>query len=133
MPNVRVSGSESSIGGLRDVEEVEQGSVERRQGGGCAVAYAGEIEGDERDRAEGFEEVVAGRASRDVAGEQAGDLGERAEGATGGPFEQAEVHERDAVDRDQADDALITGHEEGADTQRAFGEIGRAACREREE
>src|SRR5215216_2529716 len=58
MPKVLVLGSESGIGGLRDVEELEQGSVKRRQVGGRAVACAGELERDERDGAQGFEEVV---------------------------------------------------------------------------
>ena len=75
----------------------------------------------ERDRTQRFEEVVTGRASRDVTGEQDGDLGEWTERPSGGPFEQAEDHQRDAEDRDQADDALITGHEAGADAQRAVG------------
>src|SRR5262245_52376903 len=107
MPKMMVLGGESSVGSLRYVEELEQGSVERRQVRGCAVACAGEIEGDERDRTEGLEEVVAGGASRDVAGQEVGDLGERGEGASCGTFEQAEDHQRDAEDRDQADDALI--------------------------
>ena len=82
---------------------------------------AGEHERDEGDRLERFEEVVTGRSGRDVAGEQVGDLGDRAERAAGGAFEQAEDHERDAEDGDQADDALVAGHEEGADAQGAFG------------
>src|SRR5688572_31047623 len=73
MPKVMVLGGESSIGSLRNVEELEQGSVERHQDGGGPVACAGELKGDERDRAQGFEEVVAGRAGRDVAGEQVGE------------------------------------------------------------
>ena len=112
---------EASIGVLRDVEELEQGSVKRCQGGRCAVACSGEVERDEGDRPQRFEEVVAGRAGRDVAGQQVGHLGDRAERAAGGAFEQAEDHERDAEDRDQADDALITGHKERADAQGAFG------------
>jgi len=43
------------------------------------------------------------------------------QGAAGGAFEQAEDHEGDAEDRDQADDPLIAGHEQGADAQGAFG------------
>src|SRR4051812_34716274 len=100
---------EPSIRFLRNVEECEQGSVKRCQGGRCAVAYAGELEGDEGDGAQGFEEVVTGRASGDVTGQQVGHLGDRAQRTAGGAFEQAEDHERDAKDRDQADDPLITG------------------------
>src|SRR5687767_15998410 len=111
----------SSIRHLRDVEEMEQGAVKCRQGGGCAVACTGEVERDEGDGPQGFEQVVAGWAGRDVTRQQVGDLGEWAERATGSPFEQAEDHERDAEDGDQANDALITGHEERADPQGTLG------------
>src|SRR5262245_19965431 len=121
MPKVMVLGGEMSIGSLRHVEELEQGLVERRQGRGGTVACAGELKRDEGDGLERVEQVVAGWASGDVPGEQVGDLGAWAEGAPGGAFEQAEDHLGDAEDRDQADDALIAGHEEGADAQRAFG------------
>src|SRR4249920_1335428 len=121
MPKVMVLGSESSIRSLRNVEEMEQGAVKRRQVGGGTVPCAGEVEGDERDRPQSVEEVVAGRSGSDVASQQVGDLGDRAEGAPGGAFEQTEDHERDAQDRDQADDALITGHKEGSDSQGTFG------------
>src|SRR5215204_1897734 len=121
MPKVMVLGSESSIGSLRNVEELEQGSVKWRQIGGGTVAYAGELERHQRDRPQGFEKVVAGGPSRDVTGEQVGDLGEWTERPSGGPFEQAEDHEGDAQDGDQADDALIAGDEKGADPQGALG------------
>src|SRR3954471_8472206 len=99
MPKVMVLGSELRRGGLRNVEEMEQGSVKRRQVRGCSVARAGEVECDERDRPESLQEVVTSRAGRDVAGEQVGDLGDRPERTAGGAFEQAEDHERDAQDR----------------------------------
>src|SRR5690348_14888666 len=121
MPKVMVLGSESSIGGLRNVEELEQSSVQRCQVGGGAAACAGEDERDERAGLQRVEEVVAGGAGSDVTGQQVGHLGERAERAACGPLEQAEDHEGDAEDRDQADDALITGHEEWADAQGTFG------------
>jgi len=38
MPNVMVVGSESGIGSLRKIEEVEQGAMKRGQVGGSAVA-----------------------------------------------------------------------------------------------
>src|SRR6478609_9312677 len=115
-----VLGSEPGIRSLRNVEEMEQYSVKRGQGGGCSVPYAGEVERDERDRPQSLKEVVAGWAGRDVAGEQVGDLADRAKGASGGAFEQAEDHQRDAQDRDQPNDALIAGHKEGTDSQGTF-------------
>src|SRR3712207_3932347 len=102
MHEVTVLGSQSSIGSLRNIEELEQRSVKWRQGRGGTMACAGDLERDERDGLERFEEIVAGRASGDVASQQVGDLGDRTEGAPGGPFEQAEDHQRDAEDGDQA-------------------------------
>ena len=68
MLKVMVLGSESSIGSLRNVEDLEQGLVQRRQVGGGSMRCAGE---HERDRTQRFEEVVTGRASRDVTGSAA--------------------------------------------------------------
>src|SRR6266545_5915196 len=100
--------SESSIDSLRKVEQLEQNPVESGQVGRRAVTCAGELKRYERDGSQGFEQVVAGWASRDVAGQQVGHLDAGAKCAAGGAFEQAEDHERDAQDRDQPDDALIT-------------------------
>jgi hypothetical protein len=54
------------------VEEVEQGLMERRQGGRGAARGAGELERHQGDGPQGLEEVVAGRARGDVAGGGAG-------------------------------------------------------------
>ena len=104
-----------------NAEQPQQSLLEWSQVRDQTVAVPGDLDRRERDLAQRLEEIVAGRTGRDMAGQQIRDLGLGAQSPARFALDQVEDQHGQAQDRDQPDDAPITGHKQGPDPKRCRG------------